>query len=202
MLSPMRRYAAVLLLVALLTATCSTTDEPAVPSGGDPIQETAGRDVVVTSVTASTAPVATTLPDPGEGMRYEGELVVPQALDGFTFGSVWLDGDELAVGVADTSDLRQHGLMFVENLGDLDGMVFVFEQDRSGGFWMKDTLIPLDIAFFDSAGEFVDGFAMEPCQTADCPSYVPSGAYRYALEMAEGTMPEDVQQLSLVEPEG
>ncbi len=101
-------------------------------------------------------------------------------------------GGERLIALADTTELRQQGLMFVEDMADLDGMLFVFENESAGGFWMKNTLIHLDIAFFDSDGVFVDGFEMEPCTTANCPSYKSSGAYRYALEMAAGDMPDDV----------
>ena len=85
--------------------------------------------------------------------------------------------------------------MNLESRGDLDGMLFVFEQDTSGGFWMKNTLIPLDIAFFAVDGTFVDGFEMQPCTTDECPTYTPSGAYRYALELPLGAMPDEVLQL-------
>jgi uncharacterized membrane protein (UPF0127 family) len=111
--------------------------------------------------------------------------------------TIRLDGDELLVAVADTPPLRQVGLMNVADLGDLDGMLFVFEADSSGGFWMKDTLIPLDIAFFEADGSFVDGFLMEPCTTTDCPTYRPSGPYRYALEVPAGRMPATVATLGL-----
>ena len=62
---------------------------------------------------------------------------------------------------------------------------------------MKDTLLPLDIAFFTAEGAFVDGFTMEPCTTASCPSYQPSGAYRYALEVPSGDMPDGVELLEV-----
>lgn len=90
--------------------------------------------------------------------------------------------------------------MFVEDLMELDGMLFVFEEDTSGGFWMKNTLLALDIAFFDADGRFVDGFVMEPCMTEECPTYFPEGRYRYALEMEEGTMPESPQLLRVAVP--
>lgn len=127
------------------------------------------------------------------------ELVIPDVLGEFLVDTIWLDGVALIVAVADTATLRQQGLMFVEDMGDLDGMLFVFENDSSGAFWMKNTLIPLDIAFFDSAGQFVDGFEMEPCVIENCPTYGPDGSYRYALEMAAGDMPEGVSVLTFDE---
>ena len=67
-------------------------------------------------------------------------------------------------------------------------MLFVFEETTDGGFWMKDTLIALDIAFFDSGGAFVDVLTMEPCTEDPCPVYHPSGTYRYAVEALAGDL--------------
>ncbi len=106
-----------------------------------------------------------------------------------------LDGRELYVAIADTMEKRRQGLMEIDDLLDLDGMLFVFDGDTSGGFWMKNTLIPLDIAYFDVDGRFVDGFVMEPCTADPCPIYTPDGDYRFALEMAAGTMPQNPLQL-------
>lgn len=74
--------------------------------------------------------------------------------------------------------------MGVEDLGDLDGMLFVFPGDSRSGFWMKDTLIPLAIGFYDEFGTLVDAFVMEPCRSDPCPVHMPSGTYRYAVEVA------------------
>lgn len=117
----------------------------------------------------------------------------PAGLEGFETAPIAVAGRELAVAVAETPDQRAQGLMGVTDLGGLDGMLFVFPTDTEGGFWMKNTLIPLDIAFFDAAGMLVDRLAMEPCTADPCPSYRPGGAYRYALEAPEG-------DLSFVEP--
>lgn len=112
----------------------------------------------------------------------------PVGLEGFDTATITIDGQEMAVAVADMSALRSQGLMGVTDLGGLDGMLFVFEQSAAGGFWMKDTLIALDIAFFDTEGVFVDGFAMEPCTADPCPAYHPSGTYRYAVETPAGDL--------------
>lgn len=113
----------------------------------------------------------------------------PPALAAFGRAEVLVDGTVLAVAVADTRELRARGLMGVTDLGDLRGMLFVFPATTGGGFWMKDTLIPLDIAFFDAEGQYVAGFAMEPCRSDPCPVYTPSGRYRYALETPAGSLP-------------
>ena len=94
----------------------------------------------------------------------------------------------MVVAVANTPETRTQGLMGVTELGGLDGMLFVFEADSESGFWMRDTLIPLDIAFFAFDRIFVDKLTMVPCTTDDCPLYHATGPYRYAIEAPEGDL--------------
>jgi len=112
----------------------------------------------------------------------------PVGLDGFDTTVITIDDRTMTVAVAETREQRSQGLMGVTDLGGLDGMLFVFQRDSSGGFWMKDTLIPLDIVFFDAEGALVDRFMMEPCTEDPCPSYVPGGPYRYAVEAPAGDL--------------
>ncbi|HVR31462.1 MAG TPA: DUF192 domain-containing protein [Acidimicrobiia bacterium] len=101
-----------------------------------------------------------------------------------------VDGRPLLVAVASTPEQRSRGLRGVSNLGDLDGMLFTWAGDTvSSSFTMADTVIPLDIAFFDLQGAFVDGFTMVPCTAAPCASYRASGDYAYALEVPAGSQP-------------
>ena len=93
----------------------------------------------------------------------------------------------LSVLVAGTTAQRQHGLMEVPELPDGVGMLFVgYDRDRTGGFWMKDTLVPLTIAYLDADGTIVDLVDMEPCEADPCPSYPPDSPYRSALEVRQG----------------
>ncbi len=103
-------------------------------------------------------------------------------LAGLLSTSVSIDDRQMVVAVADTPEARSRGLMGLTDLGGVDGMLFLFEADTESGFWMKDTLIPLDIAFFADDGTFVDMLTMEPCTTGDCPTYHAGGPYRYAVE--------------------
>ncbi|MGB9357954.1 MAG: DUF192 domain-containing protein [Acidimicrobiia bacterium] len=112
----------------------------------------------------------------------------PVGLEGFDTATITIDERELTVAVAETPDQRSQGLMGVTDLGGLDGMLFVFQAESNGGFWMKDTLIPLDIAFFDSDGGLVNLLTMEPCTADPCPSYRPGGSYRSAVEAPAGDL--------------
>jgi len=75
-------------------------------------------------------------------------------------------------------------LMFRQHLPPDVGMLFVFEYEGFHSFWMKNTFIPLDIAFINSEGEIVDIQQMEPLN--DVKTYVPPTPIQYALEMNQG----------------
>lgn len=88
--------------------------------------------------------------------------------------------------VASSPRARQRGLMGRESLPANAGMLFLFPDEVAFGFWMKDTLIPLDIAFING-DRIVEIRSMKPCRTADCPLTTPSAVYDAALEVNEGS---------------
>ena len=93
----------------------------------------------------------------------------------------------LQVEIARTHAERQRGLMFRRSLAPRAGMVFAYPADVSGGFWMKNTLIPLDIAFYDRTGRIVRILTMQPCRRDPCRVYAPGAVYRGALEVNAGS---------------
>ena len=102
------------------------------------------------------------------------------------FGTILLRiaGVERCAWLAATDAERGRGLMEVTDLDGKAGMLFRFETDHTGGFWMRNTPTPLTIAFVSSSGSVVSVRDMAPCgDLADCPSYEPGAAYRYALEV-------------------
>jgi uncharacterized protein len=90
------------------------------------------------------------------------------------------------VEIADTNQAREQGLMFRRRLAPRAGMAFVFPENVSGAFWMKNTLIPLSIAFYDFRGRIVRILDMAPCRADPCPLYDPKTTYRGALEVNRG----------------
>ena len=95
-----------------------------------------------------------------------------------------LDGVPFRPELALTSARRSRGLMN-RLAAPADGMLFVFPQDTTTGFWMKNTLVPLRIAFFNARGERVRKLRMTPCRTDSCRTYSPGRRYRFALELAD-----------------
>jgi uncharacterized protein len=91
------------------------------------------------------------------------------------------------VEVADEPDEWRVGLMHRRSLGPNAGMIFVFPQPIRGGFWMKNTLIPLSIAFLDRRGRILRIMVMSPCRADPCPTYDPKVAYKGALEVNRGS---------------
>ena len=85
--------------------------------------------------------------------------------------------------VANTNESRAQGLMFRKALGPNEGMLFVFQQDEAYCMWMKNTLIPLSVAFIDAKGMIVSIHEMSP-RTEN--SHCAASAARYALEMNAG----------------
>jgi uncharacterized protein len=97
---------------------------------------------------------------------------------------------EVTAVVAADPEARRRGLQQVESLPEGAGMLFLFPRDHTSGFWMKDTLIPLEIAFVDAEGEVIETQSMEPCEEEPCPRHFPSKPYRAALEVPEGWFSE------------
>ena len=93
------------------------------------------------------------------------------------------------VEVVDTPLKRQQGLMFREHLNNDKGMLFVFEQEGDYPFWMKNTLIPLDMIWINQNQEIV--FIKEnaqPCEQVDCPIIEPGQNAKYVLEINGGVV--------------
>jgi uncharacterized protein len=81
---------------------------------------------------------------------------------------------------------RSRGLMGRREVPAGTGMVFLYPTDVAEAYWMKNTLVPLSIAFVARDGRVVSVAEMTPCEADPCPVYNPAGPYRYAVELAGG----------------
>ncbi len=97
---------------------------------------------------------------------------------------------EICVWRAETAQQRARGLMFVTDLGAADAMAFRYTDPHTGTFWMKNTVLPLSIAFFAPDGSFVESFDMEPCSTSSCPNYSTPADFLVAVEVPQGGLDE------------
>lgn len=102
---------------------------------------------------------------------------------------VELKGKRFTVEIADDDEERARGLMFRESMADSHGMLFIFDHAEPQAFWMQNTMIPLDIMYFDGDGRFVSAHYRVPtCKHGGnrCPSYPSEGDARYVLELNAG----------------
>ncbi len=112
--------------------------------------------------------------------------------------SVVLHGERgpvhVSVEEADSPAERERGLMGRTSLGANEGMIFLFDDVADGPvtsqFWMKDTLIPLSVAFWDEDGRIVGIQNMDPCTEDPCPTYGSPEPYVGALEVNDGFFTE------------
>lgn len=119
--------------------------------------------------------------------------VAPGTEVGFDTARVWVrqgaDSAALLVEVARTLPQQALGLMDRPALDPASGMLFVFDEPRSAGFWMWRTRVALDVAFMDEAGVVQRILTLEPCLDPDqdaCPEHRPGVEYSSALEANAG----------------
>lgn len=171
--------------MTLLVVACA-------PTGGQvtttsTVAESTTLPPPTTTTVTTTTPSTTTTLDRGDLADWEVVTVV-------------VGGGELAVALADDPGERARGLMGVEDLGVLAGMLFSYDEDTQSSFWMKDTVLSLYIAFFAGDGSLVDAFLMEPCEADLCPLYSALGPYRWALETPAGDLGDLPADTTLVFP--
>src|SRR5579883_2242888 len=99
-----------------------------------------------------------------------------------------LRGHRIKVEIAADDATREHGLMDRTSMPADHGMLFVFPDSQIRTFWMKNTLIPLDMLFFDADRKLVTLLSdVPPCQADPCATYPSTAPARYVLELNAGT---------------
>lgn len=109
----------------------------------------------------------------------------PPAVPGAQLPVDWLTvgGHRITVELARDPDERSRGLMFRQSLPPDHGMLFLFSSEEVQAFWMRNTVIPLSIAYADASGRIVRIADLEPLDERPVTSIAPA---RYALEMNRG----------------
>ena len=88
------------------------------------------------------------------------------------------------VEIADSIPEQSKGLMFRESLDENKGMLFIYQEERELAFWMKNTLISLDIIFIDANNKVTQINQADPCKKDLCQTY--KGYGKYVLELNQG----------------
>ena len=102
---------------------------------------------------------------------------------------VELKGKRFSVEIADDAAERERGLMFRTEMAADHGMLFIHDGEEPQSYWMKNTKIPLDIAYFDHAHKLVSVAHAPPCSLGDkCPPFPSEGPAMYVLELNGGTV--------------
>ena len=97
------------------------------------------------------------------------------------------DGSRVSLELAITPKEKEAGLMYRDKLAPDSGMLFLFDTDDLLSFWMKNTLIPLDIIWFDATGRVVDvNTGLQPCRADPCPKFTNSRPARAVLLVNAG----------------
>jgi uncharacterized membrane protein (UPF0127 family) len=125
---------------------------------------------------------------PQEAFVYRPEDAA-RAFEGAAHATVRFRRDRVITAVvADTPERSMYGYMFHREVKEDEGMLFVYPESGSHPFWMKNTLVPLDIVWMDEAFNilYIEAPA-KPCQADPCPSYGTPRLSRYVLELRAGT---------------
>lgn len=183
--------------------TSTTTGAPApastVATGAPPTTVTGpARDATPATPTPTTAVAAAPAPAPVPSTSVPPTTPAAPSrrpLPGFDEVAFRISGANGTTGgvalLADDAASRSQGLMNQTDLRGYDAMVFRFASPSEGRFFMRNTLIPLSIAFFDASGRFVSATDMQPCpdDVDPCPTYGAEAPYVHAIEVAEGDLP-------------
>jgi uncharacterized protein len=189
-----------LVILVLVVAACDS-DAPADVAGDSAGDPTRPIDTTATSTAATASSSTRSSSRSSEGSPPTSESpvatsgvpgVVPQGFGTIAARVNASDGEvcDLCLWLADDPASRSLGLMQVTDLGGLDGMAFLYDSPHTTSFTMRNTVMPLSIAFFGADGAHLDEFDMEPCAAEPCPSYPTPADFVVAIEVPQGGLAE------------
>ena len=132
---------------------------------------------------AGPSPPTTIAPDTTDATLPE----IPDDLAAFGIETIVVAGEEWLVAVADTGQEKGDGLRGILEMGDVDGMLFSYDEPTTVAFTMRAVTQPLEIAFFAADGSLINVLEMTPCaDDPECPVYRSEAPFRWALESFPG----------------
>jgi len=100
------------------------------------------------------------------------------------FINIYIKSHKFLAEIADTPELTAKGLMYRRSIPDDYAMLFIFEDELERGFWMKNTLIPLDIIFLNKDKEIINiHHNVQPCRKSPCKTYYSLKPSKYVVEI-------------------
>jgi uncharacterized protein len=154
----------------------ATSDVPANPTAPASQPSDTGVPATATPVNVVVLPGVEGSGAPGDNVE---ATVVPEATTSAT-----VNGQSLALQVVASPETRARGLMFYRELAQDAGMLFVFPVDGQQSFWMRNTFVPLSVAFLDAERRIINIADMQPLD--DQTFHVSAGPARYAIEVNQG----------------
>lgn len=145
-------------------------------------QQESGTEAATKETAKSSTDIANKRPEDIDAMTDE-EVDAFLAIDDAKIGLQFSNNKAIRVEYADTPQERQLGLMYRRKLCDDCGMLFKFDSTRTGSIWMKNTFVPLDLAYIKQDGTIVDIFQLTPHDLTPVES---TSKVLYALEMNQG----------------
>lgn len=136
--------------------------------------------------------LACSVPEASEPQKTTETVTVESTNEAADKQTLTIGEQTFLIEIADTPAAREQGLMNREFMETNHGMLFVFEGVLPRTFWMKNTLIPLDMIWLDEAMTIVDIQAAEPCKVENCPTYTGQAPAMYVLELNQGVLQAQV----------
>jgi uncharacterized membrane protein (UPF0127 family) len=191
---------AAVVLIALAVVACGDDDASSTTTAVD-VSTSASTSSTPTTppTTSASAATAPTAPRPSSPVvtttvptTLPAGVVVPEGFGQVAATVSAADGTEceLCLWLAETGSQRALGLMYVTDVGGPDGMIFRYDSPNTSAFWMKNTVMPLSIAFYDQGGAYLDAFDMAPCTADPCPTYPTPANFTDAIEVPQGMLDE------------
>jgi uncharacterized membrane protein (UPF0127 family) len=125
-------------------------------------------------------------PSPAIPSGRSGDPTVPPLLAGLELATVRIGSRVHEVAIADTPASRSRGLAGADDLGPVDGLLFVYPEPVEQTFYMRGVRMPLDIAFVGADRRVLRALTMPLCTADPCPTYASPGPFKWALETPAG----------------